>query len=302
MKMTIIRRHRTPLLRQIAESVAIKWSKVAILMNSKGDHNGSRIPRVVIEVGDKAHYDDNLGIREEKAAMTTKAAKREREEELCLISPAAKQGRTAQACGKPPRVLQGKMTSWLVERVVEKVDKVGLGVGVVSELYVGNGRSDPDVGLKDDDEEGGDDGEEEPGPGETTTIPHLHPEEKEEENERKEDDPQKDRDGRERPGAAGGAHRHQMEDTQHEEELLEKNRRKPQGISSRGRMVLPQAKPKLKPKFKPGLGITCSKKWPGLLDKQTAEGLTDWIGGKDQRFPGGARTGGEPVVRGQPAT
>ena len=51
--MKVVRSHRTPLTRQIHESVEIENSSSQILMNSKGEYNGSRIPRIVIEVGDR---------------------------------------------------------------------------------------------------------------------------------------------------------------------------------------------------------------------------------------------------------
>ena len=52
-KMRVLRSHRTPMSRQIQEAVEIENSKADILMNSKGEWNGSRIPRIVIEVGEK---------------------------------------------------------------------------------------------------------------------------------------------------------------------------------------------------------------------------------------------------------
>ena len=50
--------HRTPLTRQIQESVKIENSTANILMNSKSEYNGSRIPRVVIEVGSRVETED----------------------------------------------------------------------------------------------------------------------------------------------------------------------------------------------------------------------------------------------------
>ena len=49
--MSILRRHKTPLARQMHEATEIECSKAGIIMNSKGEFNGSRVPRVVIEVG-----------------------------------------------------------------------------------------------------------------------------------------------------------------------------------------------------------------------------------------------------------
>ena len=63
--MKIVRSHRTPLTRQIHESVEIEHSSAKILMNSKSEYNGSRIPRIVIEVGDRIETDDWQGHRGE---------------------------------------------------------------------------------------------------------------------------------------------------------------------------------------------------------------------------------------------
>ena len=52
-KMKVIKSHRTPLSRQVQESIEIEYSKADIVMNSKGEWNGSRIPRIVVEVGEK---------------------------------------------------------------------------------------------------------------------------------------------------------------------------------------------------------------------------------------------------------
>ena len=49
--MKILRRHKTAMSRQISESVLIELSSADIIMNSKGEWNGSRIPRVILEVG-----------------------------------------------------------------------------------------------------------------------------------------------------------------------------------------------------------------------------------------------------------
>ena len=60
-KMKILRSHKTPLTRQVHEGVEINSSKADIIMNSKGEWNGSRIPRVVIEVGEKIQDDEDDG-------------------------------------------------------------------------------------------------------------------------------------------------------------------------------------------------------------------------------------------------
>ena len=57
-KMEIVRKHKSPLTRQIHESVAIENSSAKILMNSKSEYNGSKIPRIVVEVGDQVDTED----------------------------------------------------------------------------------------------------------------------------------------------------------------------------------------------------------------------------------------------------
>ena len=48
--MKVMRNHPTALTRQIEESVAIDKKKVHVLMNSKGEWNSQRIPRIVVQV------------------------------------------------------------------------------------------------------------------------------------------------------------------------------------------------------------------------------------------------------------
>ena len=48
--MKVMRSHSTALTRQIEESVALDKKKVHILMNSKGEWNSQRIPRIVVQV------------------------------------------------------------------------------------------------------------------------------------------------------------------------------------------------------------------------------------------------------------
>ena len=62
--MRVIRGHRTALTRQVHESVAIESSKADILLNSKSEYNGSKIPRIVIEVGDQLEEDEWPGGKE----------------------------------------------------------------------------------------------------------------------------------------------------------------------------------------------------------------------------------------------
>ena len=51
--MKVLSKHKTAMERKIAESVKIETEKVNILLNSKGVWNGSKIPTVVLEIGDR---------------------------------------------------------------------------------------------------------------------------------------------------------------------------------------------------------------------------------------------------------
>ena len=60
--MKVLRSHRSPLTRQIQESVEISNSQASVIMNSKGEWNGSKIPRIVIEVGKDVLEEDDEDI------------------------------------------------------------------------------------------------------------------------------------------------------------------------------------------------------------------------------------------------
>ena len=64
--MKVVRSHKTPMTRQVHESVEIEYSSAKIVMNSKGEWNGSRIPRIRIEVGDQLQEEDE----ESESGMT----------------------------------------------------------------------------------------------------------------------------------------------------------------------------------------------------------------------------------------
>ena len=49
--MRVERQHQTPFSRQISEAVAIDTCKADIILNSKAEYNGEKVPRVVLEVG-----------------------------------------------------------------------------------------------------------------------------------------------------------------------------------------------------------------------------------------------------------
>ena len=51
--MKILRKHSKPLSRQLQEATLIENSKVDIMLNSKGEFNGARVPRVVVEIGSR---------------------------------------------------------------------------------------------------------------------------------------------------------------------------------------------------------------------------------------------------------
>ena len=57
-KMKVVRGHKSPLTRQIQEGVEIECSTDDLVLNSKGEWNGSRLPRLRIEVGEKLENDD----------------------------------------------------------------------------------------------------------------------------------------------------------------------------------------------------------------------------------------------------
>ena len=52
--MKVLLRHKTPFTRQIQEATEIELSRTQYLINSKGEFNSARIPRVTVEVGDRA--------------------------------------------------------------------------------------------------------------------------------------------------------------------------------------------------------------------------------------------------------
>ena len=56
--MKVERSHKTPLVRQISEGVEIANCKAEIIMNSKGEWNGSRLLKMVIERGEDIEFDE----------------------------------------------------------------------------------------------------------------------------------------------------------------------------------------------------------------------------------------------------
>ena len=56
-EMKVVRKHRTPLNRQVDEGVEIALCKADIVINSKGEWNGSKLPRMIVERGDQVEVD-----------------------------------------------------------------------------------------------------------------------------------------------------------------------------------------------------------------------------------------------------
>ena len=61
-KMTVIEGHKRPLNRQIHEGVELEMNAASIILNSKAEWNHSKIPRIIIEVGEDKEYDMNSGM------------------------------------------------------------------------------------------------------------------------------------------------------------------------------------------------------------------------------------------------
>ena len=59
--MRVLRRHKAPLSRQLHEATEIELSKDKIIMNSKGEYNCARLPRITVEVGKKVLTADYRG-------------------------------------------------------------------------------------------------------------------------------------------------------------------------------------------------------------------------------------------------
>ena len=111
-KMKIVRRHKTPLTRQIHEAVEIQYSTAAAVLNSKGEWNGARIPRIVIEVGEEIKDEDKEEIpRKQKKFWQEKVEKKTAE---WRVQNLKKRKRCEHECGiaepdfKTPKIEFGK--------------------------------------------------------------------------------------------------------------------------------------------------------------------------------------------------
>ena len=90
LQLRVVEQHRSPLTRQIHEGVELECNKADVVMNSKTEWNHSKIPRIMIEVGDKVEEDTMSGMsrstelggkeRGEKSLKIRNAEKREREQ------------------------------------------------------------------------------------------------------------------------------------------------------------------------------------------------------------------------------
>ena len=111
-RMKIVKGHRSPLTRQIHEAVEIQYSKADIVMNSKGEWNGAKIPRVVIEVGKDILEEDEVDVTTtsrkkviEKCQQVKSGwkvenmSKRKREKEEIGIAKRARKEASTTECG-----------------------------------------------------------------------------------------------------------------------------------------------------------------------------------------------------------
>ena len=60
--MSVIESHRSPLTRQVQEGVELELNGAEVLMNSKSEWNNSKLPRIVIESGERLEEDAENGI------------------------------------------------------------------------------------------------------------------------------------------------------------------------------------------------------------------------------------------------
>ena len=64
--MKVLRKHKAPLARQVQEATEIDHSNAQIILNSKGEFNGARIPRITLEMGGKVRYSDYAGQQQQE--------------------------------------------------------------------------------------------------------------------------------------------------------------------------------------------------------------------------------------------
>ena len=74
--MKILQKHNKPLDRQMHEATLIECSKANILMNSKGEYHGARVPRVVVEMGARTLTQEYSGTPSTTQTFPTKTSKK----------------------------------------------------------------------------------------------------------------------------------------------------------------------------------------------------------------------------------
>ena len=87
--MKVVERHRSPLSRQVHEGVELELCKAGVVMNSKAEWNGSRLPRIIIEQGEDLTEDIEVGLNRgynqtmaRKRITTTVHGKRRNEDDV----------------------------------------------------------------------------------------------------------------------------------------------------------------------------------------------------------------------------
>jgi hypothetical protein len=149
--MEVLRKFKGSLARQVSEAVEIMSSKADCLMNSKGEYGGVRLPRIVIEMGDKVREDEWPGGRENEDERRGMMRRK--------IVVGGKRGENEGGEGREmKRMRRGSV--WEGGRSNqndEKADGVGLGGGVEDEGENGsdgggNGEEDDGAEPHQDDE------------------------------------------------------------------------------------------------------------------------------------------------------
>ena len=59
--MKVLRSHKTPLSRQLQEATEIELSTAKIILNSRSEYNGQRVPRVMVEVCGRVEVQEYRG-------------------------------------------------------------------------------------------------------------------------------------------------------------------------------------------------------------------------------------------------
>ena len=75
LELKVIESHRTPLTRQVHEGIEIETNGAGIIMNSKAEWNQSRLPRIIIETGDRQIEDEESGLSQNQPEKMNKKLK-----------------------------------------------------------------------------------------------------------------------------------------------------------------------------------------------------------------------------------